>query len=493
MRTEEEIHARKEAEAYLEERRARKREKARAHQAGVNWDGNYVTSALDSSHLDVAPTSSAPAAHSSSPPIKERPINPGDNSQPQPAVEIAARIATPLPQVSLDQLPSGPANKQSAANDISDQRKTETTVSGEQAPKMPQDTSRTDKGPVREGSSRVKGWVYVISNKAMPGLVKVGYSMKDPEIRAREFDNTAVPHPFDVDYEVLVDEPYLIEQRVHRDLSAKREGREWFRCTAEEAIAAITFVTEGKRHIETFKQANREEANHLAEERRREEDLRRKEATRVAEERKHAEELERAVANQVAQATSRVRAEYDKDVARQFPEIEFWPYWLGWGFGFLISLYLVFDPIKNDVGTWIAAAIAGAIAAYIHISNATEKRKKSPAYLALIQRRDATIQEVEDSIRRTLTYSDGTKYVGELRDGKQNGQGTYTWLDGKKYVGEWRDSKCHGQGTYTWSNGEKHVGEFKDGKRHGQGIEYRANGTILQSGIWENDVYVGAR
>jgi len=37
----------------------------------------------------------------------------------------------------------------------------------------------------------MKGWVYVISNKAMSGLVKVGYSTKDPELRAAELSHTA--------------------------------------------------------------------------------------------------------------------------------------------------------------------------------------------------------------------------------------------------------------------------------------------------------------
>ena len=36
--------------------------------------------------------------------------------------------------------------------------------------------------------------------------------------------------------------------------------------------------------------------------------------------------------------------------------------------------------------------------------------------------------------------SDG-KYIGEIINGKPNGQGTYTFPDGKKYVGEWKDSK----------------------------------------------------
>ena len=53
------------------------------------------------------------------------------------------------------------------------------------------------------------------------------------------------------------------------------------------------------------------------------------------------------------------------------------------------------------------------------------------------------------------------KYVGEIEDGKPNGQGTYNFY-GTKYEGEWKDGKYHGQGTLT-SLGTKYVGEWKDG------------------------------
>jgi len=68
--------------------------------------------------------------------------------------------------------------------------------------------------------------VYVISNKGKPGLVKVGYSSKDPDARAGELDSTADPHPHLVDYEVLVVAPYRHEQQAHLRLSDKHEGKE---------------------------------------------------------------------------------------------------------------------------------------------------------------------------------------------------------------------------------------------------------------------------
>jgi hypothetical protein len=81
----------------------------------------------------------------------------------------------------------------------------------------------------------------------------------------------------------------------------------------------------------------------------------------------------------------------------------------------------------------------------------------------------------------------GDKFVGEFKDNKRNGQGTYTFSGGNKYVGEFRDDKLHGQGTYTFANGYKYVGEFKNDLYHGRGIIYRADGSVEESGIYQND------
>lgn len=71
----------------------------------------------------------------------------------------------------------------------------------------------------------MKGWVYIISNKAMQGLVKVGFSTKDPELRAAELNHTGSPYSYVVEYEMLVEEPRQIEQQTHRLLFAKREPK----------------------------------------------------------------------------------------------------------------------------------------------------------------------------------------------------------------------------------------------------------------------------
>ena len=61
----------------------------------------------------------------------------------------------------------------------------------------------------------------------------------------------------------------------------------------------------------------------------------------------------------------------------------------------------------------------------------------------------------------TATWADGSKYVGEHKDGFPNGQGTFTYADGDKYTGEFKDGKYNGLGTYTYASGDKYVGEHK--------------------------------
>ncbi len=90
----------------------------------------------------------------------------------------------------------------------------------------------------------------------------------------------------------------------------------------------------------------------------------------------------------------------------------------------------------------------------------------------------------------TKTNATGSKYVGQFRDGKPNGQGTAPRGDGSKYVGEWKDGNLHGQGTLTPADGSEYVGEFRDGKYHGQGTFTDADGKT-KSGEWRDGEYYG--
>ena len=83
--------------------------------------------------------------------------------------------------------------------------------------------------------------------------------------------------------------------------------------------------------------------------------------------------------------------------------------------------------------------------------------------------------------------SDG-KYIGEIKNGKPNGQGTYTFPDGKKYEGKFKDGKEHGKGTYTYPDGVKYEGKFKDGKEQGQGTLTTPDG-FTDVPVWKESIH----
>lgn len=91
----------------------------------------------------------------------------------------------------------------------------------------------------------MRGWVYIISNPSMPDLVKIGFSMKDPDLRAQEFGGTGVPHSYVVEWDILLEDPRTVEQKAHKYLIECREAKEWFRCSVIDAILAVKKAANG--------------------------------------------------------------------------------------------------------------------------------------------------------------------------------------------------------------------------------------------------------
>ncbi|SVD17076.1 uncharacterized protein METZ01_LOCUS369930, partial [marine metagenome] len=81
----------------------------------------------------------------------------------------------------------------------------------------------------------------------------------------------------------------------------------------------------------------------------------------------------------------------------------------------------------------------------------------------------ATSSVSQKPIKTKETFANGDVYVGEWKDGLQNGQGTYTFANGDVYEGEHKDGKQDGQGKKVFGNGHLYVGEWKDGLQNGQG------------------------
>ena len=81
-------------------------------------------------------------------------------------------------------------------------------------------------------------------------------------------------------------------------------------------------------------------------------------------------------------------------------------------------------------------------------------------------------------------------YVGQWRDGLQNGNGTAMYNNGNQYRGMFRDGFKHGQGEFSVANGDIYTGQFRYGQRHGDGIEIFSSGDRYV-GQYENDTRHG--
>lgn len=60
-------------------------------------------------------------------------------------------------------------------------------------------------------------------------------------------------------------------------------------------------------------------------------------------------------------------------------------------------------------------------------------------------------------------YGDGTRYLGEFKDGYPNGQGRCEFANGDLYEGEWKKHAPHGRGVLTFASGRKHAAIWDQG------------------------------
>jgi hypothetical protein len=93
------------------------------------------------------------------------------------------------------------------------------------------------------------GYLYILFNSAMPNLVKIGQTTRDPSQRAREIGGTGVPGDFAVAYEERVPDCSRAERRAHRELAQYRYNpkREFFRIALKDAIETVRRIAEHER------------------------------------------------------------------------------------------------------------------------------------------------------------------------------------------------------------------------------------------------------
>lgn len=89
----------------------------------------------------------------------------------------------------------------------------------------------------------VKGFVYVLSNPAMPNILKIGFTDVDVFERCKELSrSTGVPTPFEVDAYFVSQDARSLEQQFHTYFDEQRfdKNREFFSLTIHQLLDNIS-------------------------------------------------------------------------------------------------------------------------------------------------------------------------------------------------------------------------------------------------------------
>ena len=86
-----------------------------------------------------------------------------------------------------------------------------------------------------------EGTVYVLTNPAMPGMVKIGKTTRDVSFRLADLYSTGVPLPFECEYAALVKDVDETEKAFHIAFHPSRVNprREFFNIKSEQAIILL--------------------------------------------------------------------------------------------------------------------------------------------------------------------------------------------------------------------------------------------------------------
>ncbi|MGF1694001.1 GIY-YIG nuclease family protein [Photobacterium kagoshimensis] len=88
------------------------------------------------------------------------------------------------------------------------------------------------------------GYIYVLQNPMFPHLVKIGYTTRTVKERVREINSSSgLPDGFVVKFSFLCDDPYSVEQAIHKEFSHRRhsKNREFFEVNVEDVTRFVAY------------------------------------------------------------------------------------------------------------------------------------------------------------------------------------------------------------------------------------------------------------
>lgn len=118
-----------------------------------------------------------------------------------------------------------------------------------------------------------------------------------------------------------------------------------------------------------------------------------------------------------------------------------------------------------------------------HIRKLIKKMEKKYLY----EKNNPTVLK---STNEKINYSDGSFYMGMIKNGVREGQGLYYFSHQEVYGGDWKNDRFDGNGVYIYDNGDIYEGSLQMGLKEGKGIYHYANGNKYD-GDWSNNMKNG--
>lgn len=107
-----------------------------------------------------------------------------------------------------------------------------------------------------------EGIVYVLTNEAMPGLVKIGYTTRNIDNRLCELYSTGVPLPFKCEYACFTHDIEQLERALHAAFEPQRvnPNREFFAIEPDRVIPILRYCN-GKEELHEMTESIQSELN----------------------------------------------------------------------------------------------------------------------------------------------------------------------------------------------------------------------------------------
>lgn len=106
-------------------------------------------------------------------------------------------------------------------------------------------TERLSADAKKEFGSLGTGWIYILSNPAMPSMCKIGFAENSVDERVKSLSRSSgIPVPFKKEKEYQVKFPQKLESLIHELWSMRRvnDKREFFQCEIGEAISFLDSI-----------------------------------------------------------------------------------------------------------------------------------------------------------------------------------------------------------------------------------------------------------